>query len=125
MNVEEADSTPLCRLCQKPGSLCESHILPNLAYKETIDPSGHPRMIVVSAVAGNPAVDKSKQTGFTEALLCKTCEGVFSRWETYAANKLWNFPLPAPIQNQITLCDLDYPKFKLFLLSLIWSEHFA
>ena len=121
MNPDKANPIPLCRLCQEPRELCDSHILPNLAYKETIDPNRHPRLIVVSAVPNNPAVDKSRQTGFTERLLCEGCERIVSPWETYAANKLWNFPLPAPAKNVISLNGLDYTKFKLFLLSFVWK----
>ncbi len=114
-----------CRLCGGDAPTRISHVFPKLAYKEAIKPDGHPKMIVVRANRTGHEVDKSQQTGFTEKLLCDSCERKLSKWETYASNKLWNFPFPPP-QNDgaggkmVCLLGLQYKELKLFLLSLVW-----
>ena len=77
-----------CRLSEFDRPLRESHILPNFAFKEATEFSSHPR-IVVSAKPRTPTVDKSRQTGVKDYLLCQECESKLSKWEPYACKTLW------------------------------------
>jgi len=80
-------------------------------------------MIVVRNREDGPNVDDSHQTGFWERLLCKECEGKFSRYETYASNNLLNLTLPLPQSKEDLVNTVqvdDYAKLKLFLLSMLW-----
>jgi hypothetical protein len=71
-----------------------------------------------------PSYEKRfQQKGYREKLLCKDCELRFSRYEHYFS-KVWYGPsalrpvlIPPP---GIALCDLDYVRFKLFHLSILW-----
>jgi hypothetical protein len=112
----------VCKLCGRWAELRRSHVLPDMAYADVIDPASHPRTVVVRDVDKGRTLDKSRQTGFWERLLCQKCEGRFSKYETYAANHLLNAKLPAPdLANPvITVRVDDYRKLKLFLLSLLW-----
>lgn len=118
-----AGKTGICGLCEESAELCKSHILPDMAYNEVIETASHPRMIVVRNSENGPIVENSHQTGFRERLLCKECEGKFSRYETYASNNLLNVALPLPQSEEDLLNRVqvsDYAKLKLFLLSLLW-----
>jgi hypothetical protein len=73
-------------------------------------------------------LDKGKQSkrqkGFTQRQLCDTCEGKFGAWESYFAS-LWFNPKtrarPTVLSGAIIqIPGLDYARFKLFHLSIIW-----
>jgi hypothetical protein len=67
-----------------------------------------------------------RQKGFTEYLLCNDCEEKFNAWETYFAKVWFNPPTtlrPAVISEDLAIVrNLDYAKFKLFHLSLVWRS---
>lgn len=107
-----------CRLCRKRTTLCESHIIPEFLYKPLYD-SKH-RFFRVST--GEKPKRPFEQKGVRERLLCADCEGQFSAYERYARGVLYG---GEPID--ITTNDprgfearVDYRRFKLFELSLLW-----
>jgi hypothetical protein len=64
------------------------------------------------------------QDAFWEHLLCGICERRLQKWEEYAARviyqkRLFDFPSTKPRELR-KLADLNYPKLKLFLLSVLW-----
>lgn len=73
--------------------------------------------------------DKLRQTGgYEEQILCQTCDNkILGKLEAYARMALYG-GAPKKLQTQVndagftcTYCgDIDYSKFKLFLLSLLW-----
>lgn len=69
------------------------------------------------------AKDRREQKGIREKLLCSHCEGKLSVWEGYAAN-LWESKASKPsfYDNAVVFHGVDYFKFKLFQLSLIWRS---
>lgn len=108
----------ICQLCRKRTTLCESHIIPEFLYKPLYD-SKH-RFFRVST--GEKPKRPFEQKGVRERLLCADCEGQFSVYERYARGVLYG---GEPID--ITTDDprgfeaqVDYTRFKLFELSLIW-----
>lgn len=65
-----------------------------------------------------------RQRGYSEVLLCEECEALFNRWETYFAN-IWFNPMtrlrPTEVgQSTVNISGIDYSRFKLFHLSIIW-----
>lgn len=113
----------ICALCLREAKLCKSHILPDFAYKEVIDYTFHPRMVVVRDLPRGRISDKTQQTGFWERLLCEKCESRFSKYEKYASEYLLTVKLSPPrstTDRVITLQGLDYAPLKLFLLSVLW-----
>lgn len=119
--------TGVCKLCGNTEVLRESHILPKHAYKQAILHNAHPRTKIVQALPGGTEVDDKRQDGFKEHLLCDTCEGKLSKWETYACRKLFNRPLPSAsiISGKIELTGIEYQPIKLYLLSLLWRAGVA
>jgi hypothetical protein len=108
-----------CGLCQQSRELCESHIVPELLYKTLYNKQKHQFV----QLSGPPKVRKW-QKGFKEKLLCRICEDKLNKWETYAAQVLFGGVEIGPerLQDAIIVRDVDYPRFKLFQLSVIWRS---
>jgi len=107
-----------CKLCHQECELCDSHVIPEFLYSALYDEEH--KYYVVSNIHGKSA--RPFQKGLRERLLCAACETRFSRWETYAANVLYNRDKARcqKVNDTILVDGLDYAQFKLFLLSLIW-----
>jgi hypothetical protein len=106
-----------CKLCLQPHKLCKSHIVPELLYKTLYSKEKHQFV----QLSGPPKVRKW-QKGFKEKMLCRGCEDKLNKWETYAAHVLFggaHIHLEK-LQDAIIVRDVDYTKFKLFQLSIIW-----
>jgi hypothetical protein len=109
-----------CRLCEREGTLCDSHILPEFIFRPTYE--------VETRAATQVDLERqrvwSTQRGFTERLLCGDCEAKFNRWETYFS-RVWYHPTqalrPSTLSSQfVRVSGLDYANFKLFHLSIVW-----
>lgn len=117
----------ICKLClQDKLLLKKSHIAPNFLYKELRDEDNS----FVKAKL-DEVTSKKAYTGLFEAdILCKDCDTVLlNQLETYAYKILYDGRVKdLSFKNEITpdgvewiLCEgVDYKKFKLFLLSLVW-----
>lgn len=109
-----------CSLCLRYKPLCDSHILPEFLYRPAYN---HKHTAIKVDVEKNK---KGKtQKGITELMLCKGCEKILNEWETYFA-RVWFHkeqrirPIKIPSQKIINIQGLDYKKFKLFHLSILW-----
>lgn len=118
----------ICRLCLREKELCKkSHIIPNFMYRELFDEKH--RMIKGTPVTGERP--QSLQSGeYQGGLLCPDCDnGILGSYEAYASKVLYSGGIPVTTRDirkaddglEITIVQgLDYRKFKLFLLSLLW-----
>lgn len=107
-----------CRLCQGPGPLRRSHILPEFLYRSMYDVKH--RFNVLSII---PSQENSlAQKGLREDLLCDICEQRFSKWERYASRVLeGGVPLNARREGDLWyVSGINYKSFKLFQLSILW-----
>lgn len=106
-----------CRLCLKARELCESHIVPEFLFKPLYSKEKHQFL----QVSGLPKVRKW-QKGFKEKMLCRVCEDRLNKWETYVAQVLFGGTEIGleKMRDAIIVRDVDYTKFKLFQLSVIW-----
>ncbi len=101
-------------------------------YKELMDESNDMYAVQLDVVK-----EKRVQTGYFEAnILCAECDNVvLGKLENYGNTILYGGRLKSPVQitherNQhgveyVTCRGLDYQKFKLFLLSLLWRMSIA
>lgn len=108
-----------CKLCLKqPTELCNSHIIPEFNYKPCYD-ENH-RFFRLSTKG--PKNKSFAQKGYREHLLCQDCETKFSRWESYAKQILMDGGLEAANKFDwgYEFHGVDYSKFKLYLLSVLW-----
>ncbi len=119
-----------CKLCKKRAKLIrKSHIIPNFMYKGLFDANNKMTMVNLNKPLFNP---KPYQTGiFEKFILCKECENeLLSKSEKYVSVVLYggalkNTPLfenqlgPDGIES-IIIRNIDYKKFKHFILSIVW-----
>lgn len=109
-----------CRLCGAEHiHLCRSHIFPEFLYRPVYDPANHSFHVYSSNRQWRPS---PRYQGIYEPLLCRDCEVSFGELETYACQAFFNGlkSTPGLTQECFIVADIDYRKFKLFLLSLIW-----
>jgi len=98
--------------------LKSSHIIPEFFYKSMYD-ALH-RFHLIPSDSAKP--EQFVQKGMREKLLCGGCELKFSQWESYAYRTFVEAHgvHVTHFKNRILLQGIDYGKFKLFLLSLLW-----
>lgn len=108
----------VCKLCQQDRKLCNSHIIPEFFYKALYDEKH--RFI---AYADDPnQKNEVLQLGIREELLCEDCEQILNKHETYAKQVLYD-GLHAQHDDRpdaFVFQGLEYDKFKLFQLSILW-----
>lgn len=107
-----------CRLCREERPLRNSHIIPEFVYSALYD-SKH-KFHVLSSL--KTRTRPKEQKGLREKLLCDKCESQLSLYEKYAREVLLGGqPITVQhIENILKISDLDYTKFKLFQLSILW-----
>lgn len=119
-----------CKLCGKKRKLCnQSHIIPNFMYQGLFDHDN--KMHSVKSNNGELKKIGKRQTGeFQKNILCEQCDNaLLGNLESYASSILYQKD-PPTIKNyktkkgmKYTYCaGLDYNKFKLFLLSILWRS---
>jgi hypothetical protein len=109
-----------CRLCLTEGSLCSSHIYSEFLYKSLYDEKHR--------VYGLRPIEGSKNAvlwkGLREYMLCASCEQYLSTYEGYASKVLRDLPeLGSKPPGAVVRVDgIDFTKFKVFQLSLLWRS---
>lgn len=117
-----------CKLCNKDKKLQKkSHIIPDFMYQDLFDEKH--RLHEVQLKPTLPLKNKTKQSGaYEKNILCQSCDNkILGRLETYASQALYG-GIDLAIENKvgpsaspyINVKGLDYKKFKLFLLSILW-----
>ena len=106
-----------CKLCLRDATLRKSHIVPEFVYNPVYDSSHR-------AITLEPKKPRRgyRQNGFWDRLFCDACEKLLGRLESYFADVWFNRPLrPNSLQGEVVrISGLDYTKFKLFHLSILW-----
>jgi hypothetical protein len=113
----------VCRLCGSDAELQNSHVLPEFLYQHLYDDKH--RSVGLKPAPG--AKGDFLQKGLRERLLCARCETQLSKYETYSAEVLRNLPdtsseKPGAV---INVTGVDYKKFKIFEMSLLWRAGLA
>lgn len=112
-------SIAVCRLCQEKKPLVKSHIIPEFLFKPLYR-SGH-RFSVLSTSPRHKR--RLEQKGFREKLLCFDCDsGIIGPWESYAKGVLSGAVAidKSHSPQELVFKDVEYNKFKMFQLSLLW-----
>ncbi|MDD5290611.1 MAG: hypothetical protein PHZ04_00670 [Patescibacteria group bacterium] len=124
--------TGQCKLCLQIKPLCKtSHIIPDFMYKGLYD-VGH---ILYKVPTSDLSKEEKLPSGEYEPnLLCEDCENKIGKLESYACDILYSdeevkrgrlYRENQKNQNNVgyTFCKgVDYKKFKLFLLSILWKS---
>jgi hypothetical protein len=107
-----------CKLCLKEKDLKKSHIIPEFIYSSLYDEKHRFHEISDDVKKKN----KPHQKGISERLLCFECEQLLSKYERYASLVL-NGGYNPNVRNEgklVHLGNIEYSKFKLFALSVLW-----
>ena len=108
-----------CGLCLKDKPLRKSHIIPEFMYGALYDDKH--RYHVLSTRPEKAS--RREQKGHRERLLCGDCEQVLGRYEQYGSQVL-NVGTPEFAvryeQGGMHISGIDYAKFRLFQLSILW-----
>lgn len=122
----------ICKLCQQEKPLISrSHIIPDFMYESIFDE----KHFLIKGTSSNLAnVDKVPTGEYDGNILCRECDNdVIGRYENYSSRAFYRGKSQmdnGPTQTDIWINDiraiqyrnLDYHKFKLFLLSILWRS---
>jgi hypothetical protein len=106
-----------CRLCLRDLPLHDSHIIPEFMYGTVYDPKHRYFTIPVDGTRAS-----TEQKGIRERMLCAECEQRIGQWERYVAH-LWQGIETVRSRRDgkvVTLEGVDYARFKLFQMSVLW-----
>jgi hypothetical protein len=108
----------ICKLCHEEGDLKNSHIIPEFIYSSLYDEKH--RFYEISADENKK--NKMPQKGVREYLLCGECEQHLSKNERYVSLILnGGYSLNVRKEGRLVhLRRVEYSKFKLFALSVLW-----
>jgi hypothetical protein len=113
----------ICSLCKKEKKLIRSHIIPEGFYTKTYDEYRRARYASKSR-----EILKYMQKGYWEHLLCKQCDGdIIGSYDKYAIEVIRD-KKHIKEQSYVNLLkwdNLDYNRFKLFHLSVLWRAHLS
>ncbi len=104
-----------CRLCGKESELCKSHIIPEFMYTTLYDDNHKFKQMTSDRI-----VDRPK--GIYEKMLCRDCEDRLKINEDYVS-KVFQGGSELIFQEEkghTSIINIDYDKFKLFNLSVLW-----
>ena len=117
--MSKENLTEICRLCRKQSQLRFSHVVPEFFYRYLYDDKSRGLLV------NGPFDTEWIQKGHREYLLCSECESKLNVYETYVAKK-WKLDFPKEVGGELfTFRGLDYTKFKLLILSILWRASVA
>lgn len=113
---------PKCKLCGRAEKLCQSHVIPEFVFKPIYDEKHRMRELT-----DRRKNTRALQKGLREPLLCEGCEQHINTWKRYFKEAWYDHqlgPHRAP-DDLIVVRGLDYSKFRLFHLSVLWRAGVA
>ena len=110
-----------CRLCGNDRKLCKSHILPEFVYTPVYEEAVHRYFQISTKENDRP---KSRPKGLYEELLCRECEDRIGAHESYAREVIYGGTEIGCREETygVSIADIDYPRFKLFQISILWRS---
>ncbi|GAB2775624.1 hypothetical protein [Salinimicrobium soli] len=125
-----------CELCKTDKPLLKkSHIIPDFMYEGLFDEKHFTSLVKLDELR----IIGKKPTGFYDKnILCKKCDNeIIGQHESYASKILHGGKFSERLKYKITsfskdqgagklsVENIDYKKFKLFLLSMLWKGHIS
>lgn len=121
----------ICKLCLEDRPLIRrSHIIPDFMYQDIYDEN---HWIHLGRPSEPSRMGRVPTGEYESNILCQPCDNeIIGNYETYGSRALYGGELPiaespifgqvvTPAGQRITVCkNIDYRKFKLFLLSILW-----
>jgi hypothetical protein len=112
-----------CKLCGLEKKLIEAHIIPRSFHR--IDPNDKQPTRLLTNVEGR-YTQKLPKGAYDSTIVCEDCERRFSAWDDYGDEiflKSWDKFEKLERHGEIigySLPEYDYPKLKLFFMSVLW-----
>jgi hypothetical protein len=112
-----------CKLCGLEKKLIEAHVIPRSFHR--IDPDDKTPTRLVTSVEGR-YTQKVPKGVYDDSIVCEDCERRFSSWDDYGDEiflKSWGkFEKIMHGDEEIGygLPEYDYPRLKMFFLSVLW-----
>lgn len=119
-----SSSEMLCALCLEGKPLQNSHIIPEFLYSVLYDEKH--RFNAISLVPKKRM--RFEQKGAREKILCRECEQVLGGLERYASLVIKGGARGVRGERTgsiISVSGIDYARFKLFLISVLWRAGVA
>ncbi len=112
-----------CSLCLEKKKLEDSHIISKFIYKPLYKSMQGHKFYVLSTSPEEKTTDEQEEV--REKLLCRQCEERLSLFEDHVARVFRRRihdvkPKPWRGKNRIVVKNINYQRFKLFELSLLW-----
>ncbi len=109
----------LCRLCEEFRDLCNSHALPDSAFRRLLR-EGDGKAISLVDDKDTPVRYSSDSWGAN--LLCLSCEDKLNRaYDEYGIGVLTGQKCSVQrVDSGVTFRNIDRPRFRMFFLSLLW-----
>ena len=124
-----------CKLCGKTAKLLKkSHVIPNFMYNGIQDELNRMAIANLNSLDANP---KFQQTGyFDKYVLCSKCDNeLIGKLERYVALVLFDRTSTEKLAfekaagpdeaKSIIIKNIDYARFKLCFLSILWRSHLS
>lgn len=121
--IKSQQSESQCKLCCENRYLCKSHVIPEFFYRPMYDEKH--RFLKMSTVPEERTI--FQQQGVYERMLCKDCEQHINHFEKHAKKVFFDLMEHRETDNpnEIEIVNLDYSRFKLFQLSVLWRAGVA
>lgn len=119
-----AEQLMTCRLCLRERKLANSHIIPEFCYKRVYDDRHRLHELTTDVDVPNKSY---LQKGIREKLLCVNCERQLAVYEKYVSEVLFG-GVEITIERRersLRIWGIDYSRFKLFQLSILWRASLA
>lgn len=100
-----------CRLCLKTTTLSDSHIIPKMFYRNVMKNS------VTGKMRYSLEVNRVVQDGVKVPFLCEECEKLFSKYETYFSNNVYQKIIKQGEKFEVNSRD---DNVRYFILSVTW-----
>lgn len=120
-----------CKLCLKEKPLVKSHVIPDFMYKGMFNDEHY----LIKINTNNIDQGRKIHTGsFDKSILCFECDTkIIGKYETYANDIMYlnNSEIKKYERmgedglQDILITNINYTKFKLFLLSILWRAHIS
>lgn len=115
----------ICKFCKVKRQLIKAHIIPEWMYGPLYDK--HHKFFVFSSVGSPDKAKRPSQGEYEKNILCSECDNRLGQYEHYAS-LIFKGGESINIKSEKGdgivihhISGIDYKKFKLFLLSLLWK----
>lgn len=109
-----------CKFCRSTTDLIKAHILPRQYFHRIKGSQKH----LICYKVGSDEKSEYMQAGiWDDNILCGKCDGIFGVWDDYSYKILSSSFAPSQLAFDnlaVTIGAVDFDKFKLFCLSLLW-----